>query len=362
MDVYMYPRVLIDLDKFRNNVEVVKNRLTGCDIGIFAVSKVFCCDLNLATIFDDLELDAIADSRIENLKTVQNFHIKKVLLRLPMHSEIEDTVKYSDISLNSEISTLELLSKEAVRQSKTHGAILMYDLGDLREGYFDKNELMNAAEKAVQLEGIELLGIGTNLTCFGGIIPRQNHMDELIAIRNEIQNKFNIKLRYISAGNSSSYYLTQKYELPKEINNLRIGEIFVCGRETSFGDDVEGTHQDVFALEAQIVELKEKPSQPVGEIGMDAFGNTPTFENKGTMKRAIVACGRQDVNTESVAAYDKNIDVIGASSDHIILDVTKSKERYKVGDIIKFHLSYGGILSVMTSKYVNKKYIKEDGK
>lgn len=354
----MYPRVLIDLDKFKDNVQVIKNRLNNCDIGIFGVSKVFCCDIKLAEVFDDLQLDAIADSRIENLQSVNHFNINKVLLRLPMHSEIKDVVKYSDISLNSEISTIKLLSNEAMRQNKTHGVILMVDLGDLREGCFDRAELMNMAQAAAQLEGIKLLGIGTNLTCFGGIIPKQSHMDDLIEISNEIQTKFNIKLKYISAGNSSSYYLTQKQELAKEINNLRIGEIFVCGRETAFGDAVEGTHQDVFTLEAEIVELKQKPSMPVGEIGMDAFGGTPTFEDKGMMTRAIIACGKQDVNIDNITAYDKDIEIIGSSSDHIIVDVTASKQNYKVGDTLKFSLSYGGILSVMTSKYVNKKYIK----
>ena len=50
----MYPRVLIDLDKFKNNVKVIKDKLMNRGIGVFAVSKVFCCDLNLAEILDQL--------------------------------------------------------------------------------------------------------------------------------------------------------------------------------------------------------------------------------------------------------------------------------------------------------------------
>ncbi|MBN2880243.1 MAG: alanine/ornithine racemase family PLP-dependent enzyme [Clostridia bacterium] len=354
----MYPRVVINLSRFETNVKLVKNHLDKIGIGIFGVSKVFCADSNLVHIFVKNNLDGIADSRIQNLKKMQNLPLKKVLLRIPMHSEIADTVKYADISLNSEISTLELLSIEALRQNKTHGVIIMLDLGDLREGYFDENDFFEAMDRAIAFEGIEVLGIGTNLTCFGAVIPKFNHMAKLIEMKHKIQSRYGISLKYISAGNSSSYYLTEQGRLPDEVNNLRIGEIFAVGRETSFGRKVEGAEEDVFVLEAEIIELKKKPSVPIGEQGIDAFGQKPVYTDKGIMSRAICAVGRQDVDIASLMPFDEKIEIIGSSSDHVILDVTQSGTKYKVGDIVKFHLKYGGILSVMTSEYVEKVYIE----
>ena len=93
---------------------------------------------------------------------------------------------------------------------------------------------------------------------------------------------------------------------------------------------------------------------PIGEIGRDAFGEKPVFEDKGMMKRAILSIGRQDARIENLSPRDGGAEIIGASSDHMLLDVTACKRRLKVGDIMEFNLSYGGLLSVITSSYVSK--------
>ncbi len=76
-----------------------------------------------------------------------------------------------------------------------------------------------------------------------------------------------MNLEIVSGGNSSSYYLLERGDLPAGINNLRIGEIFVCGNETAFGNRVPGTYDDVFVLEAEIVELKRNRHCRKGKPG-----------------------------------------------------------------------------------------------
>ncbi len=86
-----------------------------------------------------------------------------------MQSEAELVVEYTDISLNSEIETIKILSEKAVEKGIIHKIILMVDLGgDLREGYYSEEDLYNAVEEILKFKGIELMGIGTNLTCYGG--------------------------------------------------------------------------------------------------------------------------------------------------------------------------------------------------
>lgn len=354
----MYPRVSINLKKFRHNIETVKKEMDQKGIEIFGVSKVFSGNPMIAKEYELAGLKAIGESRVDNLKKLQALDMKKVLLRLPMHSEIQDMIEYADISLNSEISTMELISKEAVRRGKVHSVILMIDFGDLREGFYDEEELYAAVERSLSLEGVEVIGIGTNLTCFGAVIPKLGHMTRLVNIGDEIERRFGVKLTYISGGNSSSYYLIDNEEFPKQINNLRIGEIFVCGNETAFSTRVPGTYDDVFVMEAEIIELKEKPSLPIGESGVDAFGNKPVYTDKGNMLRAICAIGRQDVGIDGLILMDNGIEILGGSSDHMILDVTHAKKLYKVGDTIQFKLKYSGILAVMTSEYVKKMYVR----
>ena len=280
------------------------------------------------------------------------------LLRIPMHAEVEDVVKYVDLSFNSELSTIRLLNAEAGRQGVKHNILLMIDLGDLREGIFYQDEelIFAAVEEILTMEHINLYGVGVNLTCYGAIIPKNDNLSNLVAVARKIEEKFGIRLQMVSGGNSSSIYLIGKGQMPEGITNLRLGESFLLGNDTAYGEKLEGTVSDALVLEAQIVELKEKPSLPIGEVGVDAFGQKPFYEDRGIIKRAIIAIGKQDTDIESMEPLDEKIDILGGSSDHIILDVTKSDREYQVGDVVQFIVGYGGMLKTATSPYVEKAY------
>lgn len=352
-----YPRVEVDLNKLEHNVKYIVNKCNSKGIKVAGVTKVFCGDPKIAKAYVDGGVSFLADSRIENLKKLKDFDIPKILLRLPMQSEAEDIVEYADISLNSEMDTIKILSKKAVDAGKVHKIILMIDLGDLREGYFKEEEIYEAVEEILKLKGIKLEGIGTNLTCYGGIIPREDNVGKLIKVAEKIKNNYNIDLEIISGGNSSSLHLIFNDNMPEGINQLRLGESLVLGRETAFGDRIEDTFDDAFTIVVEAIELKEKPSIPIGEIGMDAFGNKPTFTDRGIRKRMICAIGKQDIDLENIVPVDDDLIILGGSSDHLILDVTNSKIDYSVGDKIRFKLDYGGILSSTTSEYVKRVYI-----
>jgi len=352
----MYPSIEINLKKLKENSKtIVKMCEDNFITSRFFVSKVFSGDKTIVNSLQDCGFTSIADSRIDNLKNFQALDIPKVLLRLPMLSEVRRVVKYSDISLNSELLTIIELNNEALKQNKVHSVILMFDLGDLREGIFYKDDYLSVIEIILKLAGIKLIGIGTNLTCYGGVIPSKENLDELVNIKEDIEDHFSITLDIISGGNSSIIHLFNQNIIPKEINNLRIGEAVILGRETAYGKKIEGMNTDVFTLKAELIEVKEKPSYPIGEIGMDSFGMIPVIEDKGQMTRGILAVGKQDVKLDNIYSIDENIEIIGGSSDHLIVDITKAN--YKLGDIISFNINYPGLLQLMTSSYVKKVYI-----
>ncbi|WP_019228190.1 ornithine racemase Orr [Sedimentibacter sp. B4] len=354
----MYPRLVVDLKKVKNNLDKITEMVKGSGCSLMIVTKGYCADMEIYKLLENSEIDYLADSRIQNLKKYHGTKKERVLLRLPMISEAEDVVLHSDISLNSEIETIKQLNKNAAKHNKTHKILLMVDLGDLREGIFYKNEdeIYETIEEILKLENIELYGLGVNLTCYGAVIPKNENLSILVETASKIENKFNIKLKMISGGNSSSVYLIGKNELPRGINNLRVGEAFLLGDETAYSQMLDGFYDDAFILEAEIIELKEKQSVPVGETGVDAFGNRPVYEDRGIIKRAIIAVGRQDVDPDNLHPIDSKIDVLGASSDHLILDVTKSDTPYKVGDKVSFKVSYSSLLRATTSAYVEKTY------
>ena len=363
----MYPRLLVDLNKLKSNLDAVAEitkEQGGCSLMI--VTKGLCADPEMAKmVANHPAVDFMADSRVMNIKTYADEARKNgkmtVLLRIPMHAEAADVVKYVDLSFNSELSTIRLLDEEAGKIGVKHNVLLMIDLGDLREGIFYQNEdqIFGAVEEILKMKNINLYGIGVNLTCYGAIIPKNDNLSNLVAIARKIEDKFGIKLNMISGGNSSSIYLIGRGELPEGINNLRLGESFLLGNDTAYGTKLPGTVSDTLILEAQIVELKEKPSLPIGEVGVDAFGQKPYYEDRGIIKRAIIAIGKQDTDIDSMEPLDEKIDILGGSSDHIILDVTKSDTEYKVGDVVRFVLGYGGMLKTATSPYVEKVYIRD---
>ena len=361
----MYPKLLIDMAKLRSNIdavaEITKTR-GGCSLMI--VTKSLCADRKVAEmIATHPRVDYLADSRISNIRKYQDLveanGKQSVLLRLPQMSEISEVVQYADISFNSEMQTIEALDAEAAKQGKVHKVVLMVDLGDLREGIFFENEeeILETAEKIHAMKNVELYGMGTNLTCYGAIIPKYDNLSVLCAIAEKVEAKLGIQLQMVSGGNSSSIYLVDKGELPEKISNLRLGESFLLGNDTAYGTDLPGTVGDALLCEAQIIELKTKPSLPIGEVGVDAFGQKPFYEDRGRIRRAILAIGQQDTDREGMHPLDEKVDVLGASSDHLILDVTKSDKEYKIGDTVRFTLDYGAVLRLATSEYVEREYI-----
>ena len=351
-----YPKMKIDSQIIKNNVKTVVNICEKQGVKVAGVTKVFCSNPELVQVYIDGGVSYLADSRIENIIRMKDFDLPKIMLRLPMISEAEKIVEYADISLNSEIETIKAISAKAVEKNKVHKIILMLDLGDLREGYYDDESLFESIEEIIKLKGVKIVGLGTNLTCYGGVIPTKEILKKLHNLEKEIEEKYNIELEIISGGNSSTIYLLEEDKVDG-VNNVRLGETLILGTESAYGKQIEGTSKDAFTLQVEVVEVKEKPSLPTGEIGRDAFGNVPTFTDRGVRKRILCAVGKQDVDFGTLYPLDENIIILGGSSDHIILDGSDSDIDYKVGDIIEFRMHYVSILRAMTSEYITKEII-----
>lgn len=352
----MYPRIHIDLVKLKENITTILEMGKRNHIPfITMVVKAFAGDYTVLEAIKDSDITCIGDSRLQNLKTFRplNFH-HQMYLRIPMKSEAEDVIRYSDISLNSEYEVIKTLDIEAKKQNKKHNIIIMFDLGDLREGIYYTSDYLETIKKIYELKHIIVKGIGTNLTCYGGLVPTKLIYDRLITIKDTIEKNLHVTLDIISGGNSSSVTLFDKNIIPKEVNHLRLGESILFGKETSYGEEMDGLHHDVFSFDAEIIELKEKPSFPDGETSINSFGVKPDIEDKGIMKRAIVAIGKQDTILSNLFPKDKNISIIGGSSDHLILDVTRAN--YTIGDIIEFDINYPALVHLMNSDYVEKIY------
>lgn len=322
------------------------------DIEITGVTKVFGADPLIAATYLKNGLKRIGDSRIINLKKIDKLECEKWLIRMPCISEAEDTVRYADVSLNSELDTIKALEAACESLGLTHKIVLMYDLGDIREGYIKMDDIRLAAEYVKKSPVLELCGVGTNLTCFSFIQPDTEKLNTLLDVANDIGAK-----EYISGGNSATLDLMMRGGIPKGVNLLRLGESLLFGRERAKYTYIPGTCNDAFILDAEIIELKNKPSKPWGTVGKDSYGRTPVFKDYGIRKKAICALGKQDADIETMWPVDPDIFILGASSDHLMVDVTESKKNYKVGDLISLRLGYFSLMQAYTSPYVVKEHI-----
>ncbi|HOK49992.1 MAG TPA: alanine racemase [Sedimentibacter sp.] len=359
-----YPLLEFNLKKLCENTRIVTKLCRDNGIKVAGIIKGFGGIIEGAQEMAKGGCCQIGSSRIEQLKALKErgFDLPLLLVRIPMMCEIEDVVRYSDISLVSEKETLNLIDSEAKKQNKIYGVVLMYDLGDLREGVFSKEELIKLARYVeYDLNNLYLEGIGTNLSCYGSVAPSTENLSRLADAATEIEEKLNRKLNIVSGGGTTTLPLLVRGGVPKKINHLRIGEGINNTQDLPLYWDtkIEGLDPDVFVLKAQIVELNEKPTHPIGQLMVNAFGDLPHYEDRGIRKRAIVALGNQDLGDSSkLVPKDKDMIVLGASSDHTILDIHDCKKQYKLGDIVEFNVLYQAMLMTTLSDYVHKKIIK----
>jgi predicted amino acid racemase len=145
--------------------------------------------------------------------------------------------------------------------------------------------------------------------------------------------------------------------MPKEINHFRIGEAIVLGRNVLDRSPWPGTRQDTFTAVGEVLEIEKKASVPIGPRGQDAFGGTEEFPERGMRLRAICNLGRQDVVVGGIEPAEKGIEVLGGSSDHLILDIENCERDLRVGDEVRFFPSYGALLALSTSPYVLKQVL-----
>jgi predicted amino acid racemase len=349
------PRIEIELDKLAHNASKLTALYDTKGVCVTAITKGVCGSPRIARALLDSGIHSFGDSRIANIQKMRQAGLDAqfTLIRSPMPSEIERVVEFADVSLNTEISVVRLLARQAVKRGKIQRIILMIELGDLREGILPSDIEPMVAE-VMSLRGVKLIGIGTNLACFGGVRPTEANMQALSAIVGNLQRKFGINFEVVSGGNSANYQWFVSTSDVGLVNHLRIGEAILLGCDTLTRERIPDLYTDAFTLVAEVVELKTKPSQPYGEIAQDAFGRVPVFENRGNMERAILAIGRQDVDGLTIYPRIK-ADILGISSDHLILDV--SGLGLEVGAEVQFDIGYSTLLRVMMSSYVEKVYL-----
>ena len=342
-----YPRIEVDLHKIRRNTRTIAERLKRRGINVTGVTKAVCGHPAIAQAMLDGGTEGLAEARLSNVKRLRKAGMTCpiTLIRTPMLSQADDVVQVCDASYNTQIPVIAALAAAALRQNKIHGIILMVEMGDQREGILPHN-LGDVALQVVEMRGVALKGIGANFACLSGIAPRATNMQALTAIANDVEGQCGPFLETVSGGNSANLTWAFGARATGRINDLRIGEAILLGRNPITGDHIGGLFRDTFTLVAEVIEVGTKTVCPL-------FGTTdhapaiirlvPTAV--GTI-RIILALGNQDVDVAGLS-MPAGSTLVGATSDHLVIVTTDQKLR--VGSEMRFQMNYSALMRAMAA-------------
>ena len=345
--VRKYPQLEVDLSILRSNARQVITHCQQQGIRVCGVVKGVDGLPEVARAMRLCGAEELGTSRLEQVERCRAAGVGGpwLLIRIPGLSELPDVVRLCETSLQSERVTLDALEEECVLQGKTHRVIVMADLGDLREGFWDKDEMVDVCVHVErELPHVELAGVGVNLTCYGSTKPTPEKMNELLALRRRVEDGIGRRLEVTSGGATSSFTLVHWGTMPVGIDHLRIGEAILLGKDLQVDwgiRDMDYLQMDALTLRAEVIEVKDKPTHPVGPIVVDCFCNRPTYEDRGIRRRAIAGIGRADVgDVMMLRPRTPGMTVVGGSSDHCILDVEDCHPCPRVGDVVDFDVIY----------------------
>ncbi len=219
--------IFIDLNAISQNIKTIAGLCNKYGISITAVTKGALADQRVVRVLLNCGIKDIADSRLTNLKRIRKISddIYLTLIRSPEIGEIEETLNIANCSFVSEVSTVEKISRVAMRKNLTHDIVVMFDLGDRREGFLP-SEITIVLTYISRIPNIKIRGIGTNLGCISGVCYTGKKLEQLCDLASKAEKILGYRLEIISGGSTGALNLLYDGQVPKEVNNFRIGTAF----------------------------------------------------------------------------------------------------------------------------------------
>lgn len=344
------PSLSINLQIIEDNTRTLLGFCHDKGVIPVGISKLLAVSDKIASTMVLGGVQTVGDTQLQNLKKLTGAPLRRVLLRRPVLSEVNELVSYTEVSLHSERGVLEALSQAAVKAGKSHGVIIVHDLDYMREEGLDDSDTEQLAALVLALPGLQLVGISSHLACYG---------------EPELANKAS---RGKADGWRSCLALEQHPQMGvnggilmmpgkgmPHLNQLRSGRSSIIGIGLN-NALIPGTPQSAIRLQAELVEIKEMSSVYAYSIHAGRTNDDLRFNDRGIRLRALCAIGKQHLDVSQITPADEGIMIIGATDNRLILDITDADRRFQVGDSLNFYLSYCGVMQCMESDAVAKYY------
>jgi len=334
------PSLHIDCKKIAFNARHLNQFYQTKGIQVVAVLKGVLGNKRIAQTLIDQGVTSFADTNVNHLKQIKELSrdVTCMMMRSPALSEIEDVVRYSDMTLISEIEAIQAIDSEAHKHQKVHALILMVEAGDLREGILPQN-LMAFIQKIIHLKNVKIAGLGLNFACFNDCMPTEASMKMISDLADRVEETFKIHLDWVSGGNSTMYDWAKQSTQHHRINQVRIGESILCGMNPINHSIIPELKQNAFRLYLEVIEAKQKGKKVLKD---------------NYVSRLLFNIGKQDTDIEGLIPHTA-LEIVNHSSNHMAA-ITKDAS-IQFGSIMSFDLNYNAMMMSMTSPNVHKQFI-----
>lgn len=326
-------RLTVDLPRVTHNTVRTRELCARSGIQVMAVTKAIGGHPAIARAMLDGGVSQLADSRLENVERMRHGGIEApvFLIRAPGLKDTRRCVQLTEGSLNCCPETLRGLSAEASREGRTHEIILMVDLDTGREGCAPR-ELPHLARMTSELPALRLRGAGTYFDFESTHEFRTGKLEDLVALVRQTEVDTGIEIPVISGGSTNIFetLVIRGHHVP-EIDTLRIGTIPLLGIYSSVGPRiVPGCDPDSMILDAELIEIQER----------------------GNRTRGLLAMGTMEVDPDFLFPRTPGLEILHATSDHTVVDVTAVRPPPCVGERLAFNLGYYALARAACSPYV----------
>jgi predicted amino acid racemase len=330
-------RIIVYLNKIAHNLRYAQELCQKRGLRLIAVTK--CCGSDNIILQHLIRsgADFIADSRAYQLKNIGS-RVKKIALQVP-RSAIDDAL-CCDFAYVTEMNTLKAMSASPL--SGQCQLIIPLEMGDLREGV-PQDQIISFMQEALKAEHIRIAGFSANWGCMKWIPPDIRKIETFIKCVRQISESLNFHPQIISVGGSTLWSLLQENLIPRDINQIRLGETIFLGYDPGLKSAVEPLCQDTFILEPEIIEIKDKNIQE-------------DFGARAIRRRAVLDFGYTSCPYTGLTPLQKGVELVGASQDHTVADITDAQCLFSVGDSLKFLMNYEALSRAMVSPYLEKIY------
>ena len=298
----------------------------------------------------------------------------RVLINLAPPDKAADVVRWFERSAFSCGITFRALDDAARAAGLHHEALLMVDLGDMREGVPLESArallraVAPASRRAMAGPGAHVTGIGVNLGCLYGTCPDDEIMVQLEALAAQAGPLLGHPLRRVSLGGSIfwNWFARRPGRGPRLpsgcILEFRMGDPLLLGRDMYRDEALLGGdfRQDIFRITATVLEVTERDIRPPRRSVHNGRGLAADRAVRGKRLRALVDCGSLHTDVQGLSLSRPDWRITDFSGNYAILDLTGCTDVPAPGERIRFIPSYWAVARTCRMPHIPIRIVRDD--